>query len=308
MSKLIAALLVGYLTPLLAGPTDLKMAITVDDLPVAPSRLHSTAEQVEITHKLLDVLKRHRVPAIGFVNENKLEVDGRVDATRLAVLHAWLDAGMELGNHGYAHLDLHRVEPQTWMDDVLRGERQLRPLLAEREVPLRYFRHPFLHTGRSLAVRDATTEFLRQQGYKVAPVTIDNQEWKFGFDYARTRDPATRTKIGEAYIQYMDEVIRYYEGQALAIAGEAIPQTLLIHAYALNADWLGRILTNLQSRGYQFITLEAALEHPIYQSEDHFIGAGGITWLHRWAITRDMPGSTFAGEPDIPNWIFADQN
>jgi len=73
--------------------------------------------------------------------------------------------------------------------------------------------------------------------------------------------------------------------------------------YALNADWLGEILDWLEVRGYQFVSLDEALKHPAYQREDRYDGPAGITWLHRWTITAGMPRSTFAGEPEIPDWL-----
>src|SRR2546427_4532970 len=79
------------------------IAITVDDLPFVGYGLALTGIQEE-TAKLLSALKRNRVPAIGFVNEDKLEVEGQFEA-QVALLQAWLDAGMELGNHGYGHID-----------------------------------------------------------------------------------------------------------------------------------------------------------------------------------------------------------
>ena len=141
-------------------------------------------------------------------------------------------------------------------------------------------------------------------GTGVAPVTIDNQEWIFGGAYARAGNDAERKeRLGKAYVDYMLAMVRYYEGQSVAIAGEEIPQVLLIHAYALNADWLDPILTRIVERNYRFISLDEAMEHPVYRSEDTFTGRGGITWLHRWAITRGVPGSTFAGEPELPDWL-----
>lgn len=285
------------------SPPQRLMAVTIDDLPVGPPGAHSTAEQRRITQDFLAVLRKHRVPAIGFVNENKLEVDSRVDPARVELLKMWLDDGLELGNHGYAHLDLNRVPVEAWTADVLRGERILRPLLAERGLEPRYFRHPFLRTGRSLEALEATRTFLARHGYRVAPVTVDNSEWIFGGAYARTQDPERRRRLGRAYVDYMEEVVAFYEAQSVAIVGEEIPQVLLLHAYALNADWLDPLLTRLEARGYRFIRLEDALEHPAYALPDTYTGPGGITWLHRWALTRGMPGSIFAGEPEVPAWV-----
>lgn len=55
--------------------------------------------------------------------------------------------------------------------------------------------------------------------------------------------------------------------------------------------------------GYEFVSLEAALEDPAYASADDYFGPSGITWLHRWALTQGKRGAFFAGEPEVPEWI-----
>ena len=285
------------------------MVVTVDDLPVAQPSWHTDEQMNQITSDLLATLTKHRVPAVGFVNEGKLETGGEINAFRLGLLQRWLEAGFELGNHGYAHLDLHRVPPEEWKTDVVCGEAETRKLVEASGGNLRYFRHPFLHTGLSLEVQRDTYDFLEGRGYTVAPVTIDNSEWVYGRAYARAYnddDEELQQRIGRDYIRYMLEVVEFYEGQSQAIVGRAIPQVLLVHAYALNADWLDELLIELQHRGYGWVSLENALKDPVYQRPiDGWTGMGGITWLHRWAITEGIDRSVFEGEPEPPEWIAA---
>ena len=56
-------------------------------------------------------------------------------------------------------------------------------------------------------------------------------------------------------------------------------------------------------RGYEFISLETALEDTAYDSEDAYAGRGGITWLHRWAMTQKIDKSFYKGEPTCPEFI-----
>ncbi|HVR44789.1 MAG TPA: polysaccharide deacetylase family protein, partial [Thermoanaerobaculia bacterium] len=270
-------------------------------------RHHTTPQHLEITERLLAVLGEHRVPAVGFVNEEKLEAGGKVDRRRLGLLARWLDAGHELGNHGHSHLDLHRVDADAWLADVLRGEVQTRALVEARGGELRWFRHPFLHTGRSAEVQDRTRRFLEKHGYRIAPVTIDNGEWIYASAYAdawNRGDRKSMKRLGEDYVRYMLEVVDYYESQSLQITGELIPQVLLIHAYALNAHWLDPLLDALEARGYRWIRLEEALEHPAYDRPVHgYTGPAGISWLHRWAFTEGIDRKVLSGEPDVPQWV-----
>jgi hypothetical protein len=104
----------------------------------------------------------------------------------------------------------------------------------------------------------------------------------------------------------MLDVVAFYEDQSVQIVGERLPQTLLIHANALNADWLDELLDALAERGYRWVELEQAVAHPAYDQDiSGYTGPGGITWLHRWAITQGMDGRIFRGEPTVPDWVNA---
>ncbi len=282
------------------------MAVTFDDLPVVRFQ-HDVAAQESVTADLLRTVVRHGIPATGFVNEHKLDAeDGTPDARRVGLLRRWLDAGLELGNHTWSHVDLHDTSLAKYESEILRGETVLRPLLAERGMAPRFFRHPYLHTGRDLATRDSVTAFLAAHGYRVAPVTVDNADYVFAAAYDRLReagDSATAARVRAEYLGYMQAVIIFYEGQARAIVGRDIPQILLVHASRLNADAFDALATWLSTRGYDFIPLERALADGAYASPDRYTGSGGITWLHRWAITRGVSPSVFRGEPVVPDWI-----
>ena len=71
-----------------------EVAVTFDDLPAVLLRQDDTATAIAITTKLLESIKSNEVPAIGFVNENKLLSGGRSDPARVALLQRWLDAGL----------------------------------------------------------------------------------------------------------------------------------------------------------------------------------------------------------------------
>ena len=231
------------------------------------------------------------------MNEGKLYDGENEDPERVALLALWLEAGADLGNHTYSHADLHGTSLEEFQQDVLRGEIVTRRLLALRGAVPRYFRHPFLHAGTDLGARTAFESFLAQRGHRVAPVTIDNYDYLFARVYD-TAGEGDRGRVLDAYVGYMSAVIEYYEGQSRAIVGYEPPQILLLHANSLNADGLGRLLDLLAQRGYRYVTLEQALLDPAFSLPDTYIGPGGITWLHRWAITRGLPKSTFIGEPE----------
>jgi peptidoglycan/xylan/chitin deacetylase (PgdA/CDA1 family) len=281
------------------------VAVTFDDLPMTSMRYELETLRA-ITAKLIDGIRRSEVPAIGFVNEDKLLTDGKTDPAKVALLRQWPDAGLELGNHTYSHPDLHRVELTEFQQDVLRGERVTRELMRQQGLELRYFRHPFLHTGRSLETKRALEAFLDRHGYRVAPVTHDNSEWIFARAYDRAvdrDDRETMKRIGGSYVEYMEKKFAYFEHQSTELFGREIRQILLVHANRLNGDYFDELARMIRSRGYAFVSLESALEDPAYASEDAYTGPAGITWLHRWALTRGVERSFFAGEPATPRFV-----
>jgi len=293
-----------------ASPSaDRRVAVTIDDLPGPPRCVvggNLEAFQA-MTAKLLAALKASGTPAIGFVNEGKLAPQGVREPGRVALLDAWLAAGMELGNHTYSHPDLHRIPLEDFEKDLVRGEDTTKRLLSERGQTLRYFRHPFLHTGRSLEVKHGLEEFLAERGYEIAPVTHDNGEWIFAAAYAdagNAGDAATRKRVLEAYVPYMGAKFDYFERESKTLFSREIPQILLIHANSLNADAYPELARMMKDRGYRFIPLAEALKDPVFRdTPDTYTGAGGISWLHRWALTRGGKTLVLPDEPAVPKFV-----
>src|SRR2546423_2843158 len=140
------------------GAPSREIAITIDDLPAAGGGT-SGGEIIEMTAKLLGTLRDQKIPAVGFVNEKKLFKLGEVDE-RIKALRMWVDYGFELGNHTYSHASLNQVGLRAWEDDVIQGENVTRLLLTQHNMKLRYFRHPYLDTGRDLITRRDAEAFL----------------------------------------------------------------------------------------------------------------------------------------------------
>ena len=306
MKSVVVTILLALLAiPVTGQRVDRAVAFTIDDLPTASVLGEEIDRAQRTTAALLAALTRQKIPAIGFVNERKLGRDGVAEPERVALLQRWLDAGLDLGNHSYGHIDFHRVSVDAFKEEIVKGEPVTRGLLTAAGRRLAFFRHPFLHTGTSPEARRSLDAFLQERGYTVAPVTIDNYDYIFAAAYDRTvqrDDRAEASKIEAAYLDYMESIVAYYEQQSIAIVGREIPQTLLLHAHALNGATLDRFADRLRQRGYRFITLAEALKDPAYSSRDEYYGPAGISWFHRWALTAGKRG-IFAGEPVVPDWI-----
>jgi len=277
------------------------IAITIDDLPAGTANLMTGAEIVEMTTKLLGTLKDQKVPAVGFVNEQKLYKPGEVD-DRIKALNLWLDNGFELGNHTYAHTSLNRVPLRVWEEEVIRGETVTSLLLAQHKMKMRYLRHPYLDAGRDLQTRREAEAFLSSRGYQIAPVTMDAWDWMYAGVYHEARkrgDAALQKQLVESYLSYTTTVFDYYEKLSRDLFSYEPKQILLLHGNWIEADHIGELIDLLRKRGYQFVTLEDALGDPAYSSPDEYVGEG-TGWLDHWAITRGHPPQN---EPVFPQWV-----
>jgi len=76
--------------PLFAQSTSTRtVAFTIDDLPAGAAHTMTAKDILEMTAKLLGALREQQVPAVGFVNEEKLYKMGEVD-DRIQALNLWL--------------------------------------------------------------------------------------------------------------------------------------------------------------------------------------------------------------------------
>ncbi|MCE1188396.1 MAG: polysaccharide deacetylase family protein [Ignavibacteria bacterium] len=282
------------------------MCITIDDLPTI-SKNSTWTQRKEITSKLLVTLQKHGVQAVGFVNEDKLYHGNVPDTNEVSLLKQWLSAGMELGNHTFSHPDYHKISLQSFVSDIVKGEKVLRPLLHARKKELLWFRHPFLHIGQTNERADSLSNWLGEHGYMVAPVTIENYDYLFAAAYDNAlslSDETLKNKIGAEYLSHTAKALAYYEEVSNTSAGRAIPQVMLIHANTVNADYLDSLLTNFEAAGYKFIPLAEALQDSMYTTKLTKYGNYGIPWNERWIISSGQHKEILKKSPQPAEYIY----
>lgn len=270
-----------------------QVAISFDDLPRGGDQSGSRklSDVKAMTAKLMAAIEG--VPVAAFVNSHQGREFGEEGLAEL--LGLWKSQGAELGNHSFSHPDLNKVPLAEYEADILRGEPAIRR--ARGGSRSRYFRHPFLHVGKDQATKEGLTQFLSENGYIVAPVTIDNSDYMFARVYTEAKDPK---KVREEYVRYLEQIFAFFEKKSVEVIGREFPQVLLLHANQLNADAMGEVLGMLRLRGYQFVTLEEALKDEAYRLEDGYVGTNGISWLHRWGVAK---GLALKFEPAEPKWL-----
>ena len=281
------------------------MAVTFDDLPyVRMSDAPYLPSAGTATAKILSTLKKHKVPAYGFVNERQLEFGNDREA-RTALLRDWVTSGMMLGNHTWSHPDFNQLTVAQFEEEIVKGDVVTRQLMQSRRPYQLYFRHPMTHTGDTLEKKEAIEKFLAARGYKVTPHTIENSDFIFNVGYAQALqkgDKALAKRLRDAYLDLTIAATEFAEKISPQLFGREIPQLLLIHANDINADCLDEMLQRFEERGYKFVTLDQVMADPAYATKDTYVNKYGPTWFFRWSKSKGM-NLDFSGDSDPPKWV-----
>jgi uncharacterized protein (TIGR02246 family) len=274
----------------LAGPLSAQarrpLLVTVDDLPVAAPKLHAeVADREQVTRRLLDILARHKVPAVGLVIWG--QVKGPADT---ALLDRWRAAGLELGNHSSGHKDLPRTPVAEYLEDIERGRAGLAGYLAPHGGVVRFFRFPYLREGETAEQFDAVRKALAASSQKVLPVTIDTQDWSFEEAYVtavrRGDARAARDVAADALAALKAEAV-HHEENGDDLFGRATPQIILLHANAIGTAVWDDLFTWFEKTGHRFATADEVLKDPAFSEEPRFLARYGCSLWDRIAHERE---------------------
>ncbi len=217
--------------------------------------------------RLLAAFAAHRSPPVyGFVNGKGVDDDPATEA----ILHRWIAAGHELGNHTWSHPALDTTPLDLYLADIRRGEDILAKIAPGRAW--RVFRYPFLQEGDTVAKRDGVRRFLADDGYAVAEVTIDADDWAYNAPFVRCAEQGDRAGLAALRRSFVGEHVaelRRVRAITRALAGRDVPQVLLLHAGAADADGIDALLTAFEAEGVRWVALRAALADPFYRPATH---------------------------------------
>ena len=282
-----------------------KVCFTIDDLPVVNYGKADITVDKEITTKLIASFNKYAIPAIGYVNERKLYSDRNLDDMKVALLKIWLEGGYELGNHTYSHPSYHKVSYDAFINDLIAGEKVTKPLAEGYGSKYHYFRHPYLHIGKTKESADSLSMFLSEQGYVESPVTIDPDDYLFAKKYhvaLINGEQEVAKKVAQLYLDHIERKILYYENVSVALFDRNMNHTLLLHANLLNADYLDEMAEIFQKHNYHFVSQTDVLEDKAYQTEITKYGPWGISWLDRWALSLGK-AYVIKNDPQVPDFI-----
>ncbi len=270
-----------------------KIALTFDDLPLNGALAAGTTE-VDLVQRTLPILQARNVVAFGFVNARKLEAN----PNGAAALRLWVAGRQRIGNHSYSHVDLNTHSIDDYGRDILRNEPALELLSAGQDW--RWFRYPYLREGDVTAKRDGVRAFLHEHRYRVAQTTIDYEDYLWNTPYARCaerRDTAAIARLRDTYLQAAGAAIDASRDMARRVFGREVNHVLLLHLGAFTPEILPDLLTLLDARGFDVVTLEEAQVDPLFQSDPRYLGRRGGTLLEQHVIARGLDAEPWLALP-----------
>jgi peptidoglycan/xylan/chitin deacetylase (PgdA/CDA1 family) len=274
-------------TALAAGPAArTKLALTFDDLPVH-GPLPAGTTRADVARSIVATLKAAKAPATyGFVNAKGIQ-----DAPETAeFLDIWRAAGHPLGNHTFSHMDLHTNSVEAFEKDTLANEKTLQASMASNDW--HWFRYPYLREGETADKRHAVSAFLKDQGYRVAEVTLSFDDYAYNDPYVRclaAKDTAGVEWLKKSYANRAAAELKRGRKEARRLYGRAIGHVMLLHVGAFQMVMLPRLMELIDQQGFDLVTLPEAQADPAYTASEADVPTkGGSTLLDRTRAARGL--------------------
>lgn len=284
-----------------------RISITVDDIPSVTYGLENSALNAEITEKLILAFDKNKISVTGFAVEGQLYKNSELDSTKVEILRSWFEHGQELGNHTFSHLNFNKVGQKTFFSDILKGQEISKSLAENYGKPFKYFRHPFLQLGADSSKAKALHNFLLENGYIEAPVTLTIDDYTFGKAYHNAyveKNPLLMEKIANEYLNYVKLKLDFFEDFSRDLFNRDIAHVLRIHANLLNANFLPKIIQMLQKRDYGFTSLDSTLKDEAYKTRITKYSEKGLSWVFLWALSLEKGTELIKNDPKTPEYVF----
>jgi peptidoglycan/xylan/chitin deacetylase (PgdA/CDA1 family) len=171
---------------------------------------------------------------------------------------------------------------EDFEQDIRKNEPVLESLMAGGDW--HWFRYPFLWEGDTFEKRRAIRAYLAANGYRVAQVTLDFEDYAWNDPFARCaakNDAAAIERLKILYMTTAVEYIRLGQTMSMQIYGRNIRHVLLLHLGGFETVMLPQLLNYLKSQGFSLITLEEAENDPAYQSDPNIASKWGGTLLEQ---------------------------
>jgi hypothetical protein len=247
----------------------LEIALTLND------QVHSTGDPNDVDNwceredsrenfdKLVATLKQHQMPpTVDFAIGQGLD---------LQLAQAWVASGNRLGVLTYSHKKPNKSTADEFIDDIARNEQTVSPFKQAGQGQPKYFRFPRMKVSLDAEARTKIDRYLRDNGYTVAPATIDAHDETFNWIYcsATSRKDEDCVNLLKVYFRslLLDTTLKARES-ARQLAGHDVKHVLVVKADQFTCDFLGEMIAWYKTMGVRFIALDEALRDPFYKMVD----------------------------------------
>jgi peptidoglycan-N-acetylglucosamine deacetylase len=251
------------------GQDTKQMAITFDDLPFGYARTLTIEQRRNAVAQVLATLRKYNIRAAMFVVGSAITNQNREFVDAVAA------AGHTIGNHSFSHRDFGTMSVEDYTIDIQKGADAIKPWLKGTH----YFRYPLLRQGDTVEKRDAILSWLAMRGIRVAPVTIDNDDFVYNQRLVDAKAEGRDIDLRGEYLDHMLKMSAFYEAKALSVVGRPIRHVLLLHMNYLNALYLDELLQRFRDNGWSFIPFDDALTDEVYGLKYDHVGVRGAGHL-----------------------------
>lgn len=241
------------------------LVLTFDDGPnLDPTPKLSAAER---NQRLLDAFRAKGVRVVLFTNG--IRGGNTLDGWRW--LTAWGNAGHRIGNHSYSHGNLAEISTQTFIEDFEKMDHIIKPLPGY----WRMFRFPFLEEGKDEVQSKDVQAFLKQKGYRNAPVSVVTYDWAYNgklHEMFKANPNADIAPLRELYLAHILECLKVYDSLGQDLLGRKVAHAILLHHNLLNSLVMPDLLAMLERSGWKVVNPEEGYSDALYQQERADVG------------------------------------
>ncbi len=270
-----------------------QLAITMDDPTL---KLDANLRWPEANSRILKALDSRNVRAALFVCGMRVD-----EAEGAKLLSGWDQAGHQICNHSYSHLNYcsTRTGYSDFAVDFLKNEKIIAPYHNKTLL----FRYPFLKEGDTAEKRDRFRALLKESGYRVGAVTIDASDWYVNQRMADRliKEPKFNINPYRDYlIAHLLDRAAFYRQLAIDVLGRDIRHTLLIHYNTLNALVLPDVMAAFETAGWQWIDASLAFQDEAFRLQPKTLPAGeSLVWALASETGRFKDRLRYPGEDDV---------
>lgn len=217
----------------------------------------------------------------------------------LDLIMDWARAGHAVGNHTSRHRSLAsgQVTLADFAQDVKEGDTALSHFPTWEPM----LRFPYLKEGDTTEKRDGMRAWMRANGYRAAPVSIDASDWYYNQIYSAHAKSGAQEKaaqVKKAYIEHLLNRASYYDGLAKQVLGRSPMHVMLLHTNEINAAALPEVIAVFRERGWHFVAPKAAFDDPVYSLPVNTLPAGeSLIWASAKAV--GLSGLRYPAEDSV---------